>query len=147
MAQLRLIEPSFLLLFGGVAVSAWVQGYRVGEIRGRWVKCPISGLDVDTWGLVTWHPAAVLRNQALLIDVLDDLRVFHESVEGGSETRPPIPPYVYRPCVKCGSCVGTHITDEGIAWCQKHWEWKTGKSGKGKVVGRPAKRGKKMKLF
>lgn len=142
-AQLRVLDPHFLLLLGGVAVTSWVQGYRVGELRGRWVKCPISGLARDVWGLVTWHPAAVLRNQALLIDVLDDLRVFHESVQTDG-----IPPYVYRPCVKCGSVVGTTITNEGIAWCQKHWEWKMGTSGKGRQkLGKPAKRGKKMKLF
>jgi uracil-DNA glycosylase family 4 len=148
--QLRIIEPELLLVLGGIAMSAWVPGYRVGELRGRWVRCPIPGISVDTWGLITWHPAAVLRNRALELDVLDDLRVFRESWAGTGEGRegeggalPPVPPYVYQPCVKCGSVIGTQVTKEGVAWCLKHWEWKTGKTGAGKP--RAAKRGAKPK--
>lgn len=128
MAQLRLIEPRLLLIFGGVAASAWVDGYRVGELRGRWFKTDIMGLDRTIWGMVTWHPAAVLRNRSLLVEVLDDLRVFRESV--GSDG---IPPYVSYPCVKCGSVVGSHVTDEGLSWCSKHWAWKLGKEGRGRA--------------
>lgn len=142
MAQLRVIEPELLLLFGGIAVSAWVSGYRVGELRGRWVKCPIEGdgrIGTDVWGLVTWHPAAVLRNRSLELDVLDDLQVFRDSFDG-------LPPYVYQPCVKCGSMDGTQVTKEGIAWCRKHWEWKNMGRGRRKQ-GPPAKRAKKPTLF
>jgi DNA polymerase len=127
-AQLRLIEPRLLLLFGGVAASAWVSDLRVGELRGRWFKTDIMGLDRTIYGMVTWHPAAVLRNRNLLVDVLDDLRTFRESV--GTDG---IPPYVYYPCVKCGSCVDPHVTDEGLSWCRKHWDWKQGRSGKGRT--------------
>lgn len=126
-AQLRLIEPKFLLLFGGVAAGAFVDGYRVGELRGRWFRTPVPRLDREVWGLVTWHPAAVLRNPSLKLDVLDDLRTFRESL--GSDG---IPPYVAYPCVKCGSTVGSHITDEGLSWCSKHWAWKLGQTGKGR---------------
>ena len=122
-AQLRLIEPKFLLLFGGVAASAFVDGYRVGELRGRWFRTPVRGFDKQVFGLLTWHPAAVLRNRSLLVEVLDDLRVFRETAATDGSS---IPPYVYYPCVKCGSVVGTHVTDEGIAWCQKHWQTRKG---------------------
>src|SRR4051794_16681212 len=40
-AQLRIVQPEVLLLFGGIAMSAWISGYRVGEVRGRWVRCPV----------------------------------------------------------------------------------------------------------
>src|SRR5215510_3571035 len=126
-SQLALIRPSRLLLFGGVAAGAFVDGYRVGELRGRWFRTPVRGVDEQVFGMVTWHPAAVLRNRSLLVDVLDDLRTFRESV--GTDG---IPPYVSYPCVKCGSVVDPHVTDEGLSWCGKHWAWKIGKIGKGR---------------
>lgn len=144
-AQLSLIDPKLILLFGGVAAGAFVDGYRVGELRGRWFKVSTNGqevLDKDIWCMVTWHPAAVLRNGALLVDVLDDLRTFREgAVEGG------IPPYRSYPCVKCGSCVETQFTDEGIGWCLKHWEWKHGKSGRGRAGKRKERFDGRGKLF
>jgi hypothetical protein len=73
----------------------------------------------------------------LELEVLDDLRVFRESV--GPEA---IPPYVYQPCIKCGSLVGTHVTEQGIAWCEKHWAWKTGTAGRGKSSRKSGKRDK-----
>jgi uracil-DNA glycosylase family 4 len=123
--QLEIIQPRLLLLFGGVAASAWVE-HRIGEVRGRWFRCPI-GARLHPMGLATWHPAAVLRNRSLEVDVLDDLRVFRESLgEDG------IPPYVYRPCIKCGSCVDTQVDERGIAWCGKHYAWKVGTAGRGR---------------
>lgn len=78
--------------------------------------------------MVTWHPAAVLRNRSLIVDVIDDLRTFQESLGSNG-----IPPYVSYPCVKCGSHLEPHITDEGLSWCSKHWAWKQGKVGKGRA--------------
>jgi hypothetical protein len=73
----------------------------------------------------------------LELEVLDDLRVFRESTGQNA-----IPPYVYQPCIKCGSVVGTHVTEQGIAWCEKHWAWKTGTAGRGKSSRKSAKRDK-----
>lgn len=135
-SQLELIKPSKILVFGGVAASAWTD-HRIGEIRGRWFRICLRESSMIVWCLATWHPAAVLRNKGLELDVLDDLRVFRESV--GPDA---IPPYVYQPCIKCGSVMGTHVTDQGIAWCEKHWAWKTGTAGRGKSSRKSAKRGK-----
>ena len=126
MQQLAIVQPRLLLLFGGVAVNAWV-GHRIGEVRGRWLRCPVDLLQWTPMGLATWHPAAVLRNRSLEVDVLDDLRVFRESL--GDDA---IPPYVYQPCIKCGSCVDTVVDDKGIAWCGKHYAWKRGTAGRGR---------------
>jgi DNA polymerase len=136
MKQLEVIGPRLVLLFGGIAVSAFVD-HRVGEIRGRWIRIGHGHSSMVVYGMATWHPAAVLRNRSLEIDVLDDLRVFRESV--GDDA---IPPYVYRPCIKCGSLVDTHITEQGIAWCGKHWAWKIGTAGRG----RSSKKGRPNKL-
>lgn len=139
-AQLRVIEPKFILVFGGIAVSVWTD-HRIGEVRGRWFKAPVEGLAWTPWAMATWHPAAVLRNRALQIEVLDDLRTFRESV--GSDG---IPPYVYQPCIKCGSVVGTHVTEQGIAWCAKHWAWKIGTAGRGRSQ-KKANKAKPSRLF
>ena len=144
-AQLSLIQPKFVLLFGGIAASAFVDGYRVGELRGRWFHVDGNGhigVDRPIWCMVTWHPAAVLRNRSLIVDVLDDVNVFRESL--GSDG---IPPYVSWPCVKCGSCVDSHASDEGIAWCGKHWAWKQGTAGKGRTTKKKEKFDGRIELF
>ena len=125
-AQLEVIQPRLVLLFGGIAVSSFVD-HRIGEIRGRWIRIGHGWSSMLVYGMATWHPAAVLRNKNLLVEVLDDLRVFRESVGDGA-----IPPYVYQPCIKCGSLVDTHVTEQGIAWCGKHWAWKSGTAGRGR---------------
>lgn len=127
MSQLEVIRPKLALLFGGIAVSVWLD-HRIGEVRGRWFRIGLRDPSVVVWCIATWHPAAVLRNRSLEVEVLDDLRTFRESIGENA-----IPPYVYQPCIKCGSCVGTHVTKEGIAWCEKHWAWKMGRAGRGRT--------------
>lgn len=58
----RETKPTRLLLFGGIAISPWLD-FRIGEMAGRWVELPFDG--GYTWGFCTWHPAAALRNVEL----------------------------------------------------------------------------------
>jgi uracil-DNA glycosylase len=51
--------PSYVLMFGAVALSQFAPGKRIGEFRGQWFQ---GG---DWWGMATYHPAAIMRNRGL----------------------------------------------------------------------------------
>lgn len=57
------IAPSYVLLFGAVALGRFAPGKRIGEFRGQWFQ---HGTGADRyWVMATYHPAAVLRNRGL----------------------------------------------------------------------------------
>jgi uracil-DNA glycosylase family 4 len=65
--QLSAITPYYCLLVGGVAVSSWFPGQRMGDIRGQfwhvdeaWTRTLPDGRH-GAWMMATWHPAAILR--------------------------------------------------------------------------------------
>jgi len=67
-AQMNCINPRAVLLMGGVAAEAVLGIKRVGGARGR----PVRTGEGRTY-LVTYHPAAVLRNINLLPLLREDL--------------------------------------------------------------------------
>src|SRR5205823_6842622 len=71
-AQLSVLEPRYLLILGGVALSAWQPDVKIGEARGHWWVAQ-GGVDVYpegiVWALATYHPAAVLRDRGKQRDV------------------------------------------------------------------------------
>lgn len=69
--QLAAINPRVVLLLGGVAAEAVLGIRRVGETRGRPVRR-------DRTYLITYHPAAVLRNVNLLPYLSEDIRLAKE---------------------------------------------------------------------
>jgi hypothetical protein len=109
-AQIVRIRPDHLLLFGELAISTFLP-HTIPEIRGRWFRAHIPNLDYRPWAMATYHPQYVLQHRELESQVLDDLITFKD-----------LPPYIYYPCIKCGGCVGTQISEEGIAWCGNHWD-------------------------
>lgn len=108
-AEFDLLQPYFVLVLGGVAVSAFHQ-IRIGEIRGRWWR--IRYADVWAWALATWHPAAALRNESLVGEMKRDLTLFRMVVDA----KVGIPEQ--STCVKCG--VETTYRKDDIAWCVRH---------------------------
>lgn len=72
--QLEAISPKFVLVLGGVAVSALcATPVRMGDVRGSWFRPSTYAPLSTTWCLATWHPAAVLRNRALEEQWREDL--------------------------------------------------------------------------
>ena len=65
--QIEVINPRVILLLGGVAGEALLGIKKVGEARGK----PIRRGRIY---LVTYHPAAVLRNINLLHHLSEDIR-------------------------------------------------------------------------
>jgi DNA polymerase len=66
--QIMAINPRVILLLGGVAAESLLGIKRVGEARGKPFKR-------DRIYLVTYHPAAVLRNINLLPYLGEDIRL------------------------------------------------------------------------
>ena len=55
--ELAIINPSYILCFGGVAANAVLVGFgKMSTWRGRWIVLP-SG----TWAMATYHPSYVMR--------------------------------------------------------------------------------------
>jgi DNA polymerase len=145
-AQFSVVRPSHVLLFGGVALSAW-WGLRIGILRGLWWKGRVDGLDYRPWFLATWHPSAVLRNRGLENEAFADVVKFKVRASSHSSSSSYIAPSYS--CIECGDWAvtwrdhtGRDVTDVAgeesdgsLAWCQKHDDLRTGKGGRGRVKG------------
>lgn len=166
--QLEVITPSFCLLFGGVAVSAWWQNVRIGEVRGRWWKLDgIRGGRQGTsmgerpWAMATWHPAAILRNRGLHKEMMADIAEFARVANmgrvltmAGHRVVVPVSPL----CLKCREfgdvfvlSTGEVVTevagersDGALAFCSKHFAQREGRAGGGRTGGKRAGKGGKM---
>ena len=138
-AQINLVRPSHVLLFGGVALSAW-WNLRIGVLRGSWWKGTVEGLDYRPWFLATWHPSAVLRNRTLEPEAIRDVMKFKITATNNLYVPPPFL------CIDCGDYAdvwrdhtGKDVTnlpgeesDGSLAWCQKHDDFRMGKTGRGR---------------
>ncbi|MCS7302298.1 MAG: uracil-DNA glycosylase [Bacteroidota bacterium] len=74
--QLKLINPPFIVALGLTAAETLLRRkLRMAEARGRWY---------DFYGarmLVTYHPAALLRNPELKRDTWDDVRMLRKAYD------------------------------------------------------------------
>ncbi len=66
--QITAINPRVILLLGGVAAESLLGIRKVGEARGKPIR-------KDRVYLITYHPAAVLRNINLLSSLSEDIRL------------------------------------------------------------------------
>lgn len=118
--QLRLIQPDWILLFGGVAVSHWWR-VRVGDLRGLWWELREDWARKDGCGaagpmvMATWHPAAVLRNPRLEWQAKSDVKRFAEAALTG---RLWFLRELY--CVICHREKVLRYDEKGLGWCFKH---------------------------
>lgn len=138
--QLAVIQPEFLLVLGGIALSSFWSSLRMGDARGRWWKASVPGVPQGIWSLSSYHPAAVLRNSSLDGVVIADLMKMKIALALG---KPPSRHPDYR-CVMCGGLIdvlrlhdNTDVTDsldcEGsLGWCSKHDGLRMGTAGKGR---------------
>lgn len=75
--QIELIKPRVIVLLGATSLYALTGIKSISKTRGVFINKKISGVEVKI--LPTYHPAAVLRNPALLKDIEEDflkLKVF-----------------------------------------------------------------------
>ena len=71
--QIQLIRPRYLLLLGRTATHALLDtGYGMHSLHGKWFT--VSGIPA----LCTYHPSALLHNEALKRPAWEDLKIFRE---------------------------------------------------------------------
>lgn len=76
--QISLVQPKILVALGRVAAQALLGSESpIGQLRGRWHQA----FGIPT--MVTYHPAALLRNQALKRPTWEDLQQVRDRLRGG----------------------------------------------------------------
>ena len=78
--QIELIQPKVIVALGRIAAHTLLETNRpVGRMRGQWYV--VSGVDT----MVTYHPAALLRNASLKRPVWEDMQKVRDRLAEGSE--------------------------------------------------------------
>jgi DNA polymerase len=84
--QINLLRPKFILVVGRVAAQALLKTSEpIGKLRGDISELTVKGIAYPL--LVTYHPAALLRNEELKRPAWEDLKLLRsklESINGGS---------------------------------------------------------------
>lgn len=113
--QMSLLSPSYVLVLGGVALSALCpQRTRISEAHGYWWKLRWhDSLPTFAWAMATWHPAAILRNINLGTEALDDVDHFTRIA------REEMTPVEHQFCLKCKKVVVEKMTDCGLGYCAR----------------------------
>lgn len=72
--HIALIKPKCLLLVGGTACKALLEGQDgITKIRGTWIDLVVPGLDHSVKAMATYHPAYLLRSPLRKKDVWKDM--------------------------------------------------------------------------
>lgn len=76
--QITLVRPRILVALGRTAAQALLGNESpIGQLRGRWYQ--VLGIPA----MVTYHPAALLRNQALKRPTWEDMQQVRDRLRGG----------------------------------------------------------------
>jgi DNA polymerase len=85
--QVRLVSPRVIVALGRVAAQTLLGNeLPVGRMRGEWHR--VFGVPMR----VTYHPAALLRNEALKRPTWEDMQVVRDSLVGQLAGQQPGPP-------------------------------------------------------
>jgi len=76
--QIALVRPRILVALGRTAAKALLGNESpIGQLRGRWHQ--VFGVPT----MVTYHPAALLRNQALKRPTWEDMQQVRDRLRAG----------------------------------------------------------------
>jgi len=76
--QITLVRPRVLVALGRTAAQTLLGNQSaIGQMRGRWHQ--VLGIPL----MVTYHPAALLRNQALKRPTWEDMQQVRDRLRGG----------------------------------------------------------------
>ena len=76
--QIALVRPRVLVALGRTAAQTLLGNQSpIGQLRGRWYQ--VFGIPI----MVTYHPAALLRNQALKRPTWEDMQQVRDRLRGG----------------------------------------------------------------
>jgi len=84
--QITLLNPKFILVAGRVAAQTLLKTTEaIGKLRGRFTEYSIDNMTIPL--LITYHPAALLRNEDLKRPAWEDLKLLRSRIDsenGGS---------------------------------------------------------------
>ena len=76
--QIALVQPRIIVALGRVAAQTLLGNEAsIGQMRGRWYR--VHGVPT----MVTYHPAALLRNQALKRPTWEDMQQVRDRLQAG----------------------------------------------------------------
>jgi DNA polymerase len=80
--QIDLVRPKVIVALGRIAAQALLgTDSPIGQMRGQWYR--IRGIPA----MVTYHPAALLRNQGLKRPTWEDMQQVRDRLRGHTDTR------------------------------------------------------------
>lgn len=116
-AQMNLLRPSYVLVLGGVALSALCPvKTRITEAAGFFFRPRWNGaLQTSVWAMATYHPAATLRNPNLADKAIEDVMTM---VMTAREEMEPAEHYW---CMKCKVRDVERVHECGMGFCNDCW--------------------------
>jgi uracil-DNA glycosylase family 4 len=115
-AQWEFLDPKYVLVLGGVALSALCPiATRISEAAGYFWRPNVGSLKTSVWAMATYHPAAILRNASLEDQVLTDLEYF------AMVAKEEVDPAPNQFCMKCKKADVWEYHACGLGFCEKCW--------------------------
>ncbi len=71
-AQLKVLQPKLIVALGGVAMNYFFPGELISRIRGQIKEITWEGMNLTI--IPVYHPAAALRNGAMLLTLEEDFQ-------------------------------------------------------------------------
>jgi DNA polymerase len=82
--QIALLKPKFILVAGRIAAQTLLKTTEpVGKLRGKFTELETEDMTIPL--LVTYHPAALLRNEDLKRPAWEDLKLLRSRIENSNE--------------------------------------------------------------
>jgi len=81
--QITLLNPKFILVAGRVAAQTLLKSSEgIGKLRGKFTEYYIDNMSFPL--LITYHPAALLRNEDLKRPAWEDLKLLRSRIDSGN---------------------------------------------------------------
>jgi DNA polymerase len=82
--QIVLLKPKFILVVGRIAAQTLLKTTEpVGKLRGKFTELETGDITIPL--LITYHPAALLRNEDLKRPAWEDLKLLRSRIENSNE--------------------------------------------------------------
>lgn len=108
--QLKLLNPTYLLIFGATALGSVRPGMAIRRGRGK------PFLHGNAIAYAIYHPSSILRNHLMEQPFREDLERFVELVDVGRERWWE---FVSDRCFDCPDFVDRY-EETGVGWCARH---------------------------
>lgn len=115
LAQVELVDPDWIILFGNVAVQQFRTDLKIGQVRGVPMQWP-WGMEKGKkrrWMVPTYHPASVFRQRDNERAIEGDLRELGKWIREGW-------PQLRETCIICGSGELATYDEMALPWCDIH---------------------------